>query len=552
MKSIKESFRFKILFFIFFFGLSLFVDAQKNYVLELHEGEKLNVLKLNDSLQVQQEVQEAIRYYLKKGHLEVRLDTVMKVENRYKAFLYVGQKYQWAKFVVSKESDVFFLKKTFLNLEEKKVDIPQFIELRAGLIKEANNQGYPYATFFLSEVQTKEDSLKAIINFSLGTKVVFDELLVEGDVVSGEFLQAYLGIKQNQLFSKDKINKIPYLIDKLKGVALAAPINIQFYKGICLIKLKLKKKAEDMIDALIGFQTNSEQKSEVIGNVNLSLNNLFRSSKKIELNWQKPTQLNQELDVFLDYPNFLLTNIGLDGGLELFKRDTSFLNVSYQIGVYYKSYQQTISFNVERQVSSLFNEKLKSDSLLSYKSVKSSLGYQLDKLIINDLRLKGYLFTSAVGIQQLSITDSSKIIPTTTLDVRFEGNLPLLPYLTCRQTLVGSAILADEIFVNQMKLVGGYNSIRGFNQNQFFSKRSLLFSSAFVFHLGENANLSTFSDYGFLLTANGNENLVSMGLGLDVKTNNTILNFAYALGQSGSQKFSLALSKIHVGIATKF
>lgn len=552
MKPNEQSFEFKTHFLFIFLCLNFTVFAQKKYVLELHEGDIVNVQRFNDSLKVRKEIETTVNYYLNKGYLETRIDTLEQLGNTYKASLHIGDKYKWGRFAVSVDSDGSFFKKTFLNLEERAVDVQQFLEMRKKVVKEANNQGYPYATFFLSDIKSQNDSLTATINFLLGTRVFFDEILVVGDVVSKEFLQAYLNIKPKQYFSKEKINKIPYLVDKLKGVALAEAVNVQFYKNTCLIKLKLKNNPDDKIDALMGFQTNAEQKSEVIGNVNLSLNNLFQSSKKVQLNWQKPTQLNQQLNLLLDYPNVFLTSLGLQGGLDLFKRDTSYLNVGYHMRVYYRSYEQTISFNVQRQVSSLFREELKSDSLLSYKSVKSTLEYRLDKLKGNELKTQGYLFTSGLGVQQFLITDSNKVIPTTTLQFGFDGNVPLTSYLTYRQLVSGFAMLSEEVYVNQMKPIGGYNSIRGFNQNQFFTERYLVLSSAFVFHLGDRANLSTFSDYGFLLTSVGNQKLVSMGIGIDVKTNNTYLNFAYALGQSSSQKFSLALSKIHVGIATNF
>lgn len=544
--------KLKNFFFYFFIGVSLSVSSQNKFVLTLFEGEKENVIKLNDLTEVQKELDKVTHYYLNKGFLEVRLDSLIKQKGSSQAYFCIGNKYKWGTFSFDEKSDISFLKKTFVNLEQKNVNVERFIELREKSVTEANNKGYPYAKFYLYDLSVNNDSLKAKLNFELGTKVFFDELVVEGDVVSKGFLQAYLNIKPKQSFSKEKINKIPYLLAKLKGLRLVEAVNVQFYKNICLVKLKLKKKPDDKIDALIGFQTNSVQKSEVVGNVNLSLNNLFKSSKKIQLNWQKPTQLNQQLNLKLDYPNAFLTSVGLDGGLELFKRDTSFLNVSYQMGLYYELYEQKIGLNVERIVSSLFKDNLKSDSLRSYKSVKTTIKYELNKLTGEEMRQKGYLFISGIGVQQLLITDSIKIIPTTTLHFSFDGNLPISSYLTYRQLVSGFAILAEDVFVNQMKPVGGYNSIRGFNQNQFFTERYLAFSSSLVFHLGTKANLSTFSDYGFLLTSNGNEKLVSVGLGIDIKSDNTVLNFAYALGQSDSQKFSLVLSKIHVGIATKF
>ena len=419
-------------------------------------------------------------------------------------------------------------------------------------MKAANNEGYPYAKFFLTNLSTVKDSLRATIDFQLGTKVFFDALDVEENLLKKKFLAAYLNVRAGSSFSKNVIAEIPYLIDKLKGVSLDGPVNIEFYKDVCKVSLKLKKKPDDDVDALIGFQTNVQKKPEVIGGVKLSLNNLFKSSKKIDLNWQKPTELNQQLNVSLDYPNVFLSNFGVVGRLDFLKRDTSFLNVAYKGGLYYQLSKQIIGFNVTRKVSSLFNENYQSDSLASFKSINTSLTYELDKMKGDYLKLRGFKYVMSIGVEQVDFKDSSRVVPSSRFKSDFVLNVPLSSFMTIHQQIKGMALFSETILVNQMEQIGGYNSIRGFNQNQFFVERYFMGSTAFVFHVANQANISLFSDFGLLLTSYGQEEVVSGGLELILKSNNTFLKFAYALGQTSSQNFSLALSKVHVGITTNF
>ena len=119
----------------------------------------------------------------------------------------------------------------------------------------------------------------------------------------------------------------------------------------------LDKKRSDRIDGIIGFAPNSQNNNEgllLTGEVNLELNNLFRSGKRLGLHWKSFLQRSQKLETSVAIPYLLSTPLGVNAEFDLLKFDTLYLNLRTRLGLDYRiTATDRLNFFYENKSTSL-------------------------------------------------------------------------------------------------------------------------------------------------------------------------------------------------------
>jgi len=549
---VKNNKSYRLILIFLLTVLSLNVYAQ-NAQLFLIENEKTtHTYEVKDTLSVLNKVNEKISSYLDKGYIEASLDSITLVKGSYHAYIHKGKVYKWAEIKMSSDNLPISLKQ-IIDLENKKIKLSRFVNLRKQLLRKANNLGYAFSFFALSEIKINKNKIKATAILHLGTKVIFDRLKLKGeDVMSLRFLSKYLSIKEKGVFSKTVIDNIPYMIEQLPGVKLNEAPRLEFYKNICRVVLSLKKLANDQLEGLLGFQSQlGSQKLQLVGNANIKLSNLFHSGKGLNLSWDKFSNQGQHLDLGMFYPRLLGSSFDASANLSLFKRDSLYLIAQYGGNVSVQHHKHRYSVGLQSIRSSLItNQSI--DSIRNYTSINSYISYEYRTIPLSALALRGSLININFGLNNTKLKDTTLSYPAVTIRAKALKIIPLFDWLFLSQKFEYFTFISEQILINQLENIGGYGSIRGFNQNEFYTKNYLIGSSSLMIKTGDDARFSVFSDYGKLGLLESNIDLVSVGLGFDMKAKNTLFRFAYAIGKTSTQDFSLLLSKVHVGIATEF
>jgi outer membrane protein assembly factor BamA len=106
-----------------------------------------------------------------------------------------------------------------------------------------------------------------------------------------------------------------------------------------IIELYLKQKKSSQVNVLIGFLPNNDQLSSkkllITGEANLNLKNALGAGETIGLNWQQLQVKSPRLNIVYQHPYLFKTPIGLDFAFNMFRKDSTFLNVNFQIGGQY-------------------------------------------------------------------------------------------------------------------------------------------------------------------------------------------------------------------------
>src|SRR5690606_29134735 len=93
------------------------------------------------------------------------------------------------------------------------------------------------------------------------------------------------------------------------------------------------------VNVLIGFLPNNDQLSSrkllVTGEANLNLKNALGAGETIGLNWQQLQVNSPRLHIQYQHPYLFQSAFGLDFAFDMFRKDSTFLNVNFQLGAQY-------------------------------------------------------------------------------------------------------------------------------------------------------------------------------------------------------------------------
>src|SRR5205085_12260365 len=113
----------------------------------------------------------------------------------------------------------------------------------------------------------------------------------------------------------------------------------------------LKARKTSQINALIGFSPYSDpitgkQKLLLTADADILLRNAFGSGETIGLVWQQLQQSSPRLNLLFDRPYIFHSPFGLNFSIDMYKKDSTYLNIDMNLGVNYRI--------EERQSASVF------------------------------------------------------------------------------------------------------------------------------------------------------------------------------------------------------
>lgn len=369
------------------------------------------------------------------------------------------------------------------------------------------------------------------------------------------FLRYTAGIRQGMLFQREKIVERSFLLDNLGFVQNIKAPEVLFSPDETELYLYLEKKSNNLFDGIIGFTTNEEtNRLEFNGYLNLQLSNNLNFGEKLQLQYNNDGNLQEQFQVDVELPFLFQSPIGLELGLDFFKRDSTFLTVQKNALVNYH-------FNTRTKV------------FAGYKDYESK--NLLDSLqagnFIEDFNSSFFVFGGNYSIPQ-----HSELFPVKTsfylnneIGNRIIGKINTNQY---RVTFKGSHIFnlnannsiytrnssgylnSENYLINELFRFGGINSIRGFDENSIDASMFSVINTEYRFLLTRNTFIHTITDLAYFenrVTQIKNQ-IYSFGAGLGLKTNAGLFKINIANGTLEGQDFKFSNTKIHISLNSKF
>ena len=542
-------------------------------------------------------VQKLPGHLQSKGYVTVSVDS-LKYEAAYaRIVLFVGELYLWAQ-LDAKNVEPLILdavgwrEKMFAN---KPIDFVQVQLWEERILNHLENTGYPFARVYLDSLQLQEDRVSALLKVNKGPLYKIDSIRLYGNAkISNSYLQRYLDIPNGSIYSKEKLLLINKKIRELTYVEEERPSDLTMLGAGSVLNMYLKQKKSSQVNILIGFLPNNNQLSSkkllLTGEGNLNLKNALGSGETIGLNFQALQVESQRLNFIYQHPYLFKSPVGLDFLFDIFRKDTSFVNINLQLGAQYVLNNNQSGKVFIQKIQTIVSEggingpiiiqTRRLPALADVNAVSLGLEYDYNS---TDYRLnpkKGNEFhiMTAIGTKKIkknnSIVDLKDPADPTFDFERLYDTVKLKTYqlrvrasaakyfpLSNQRSTVKAAINAGmfqsgNIFRNELFQLGGYKLLRGFDEESQYLSQFAIATLEYRYLVGQNSFFYVLADGGWGQDNGQKKHLnytyLGTGLGLAFETKAGIFNLAWAVGKRNDTQFNLRQSKIHFGFVNYF
>lgn len=273
-----------------------------------------------------------------KGFPVVSVDSVWQTENNIHIILYTGTKYNWIS-LQPKNIDREALSKSGFaksNFDSKVFNIVEVNRVKENLLRYYANNGYPFAAISLDSISISDDKINALLVVSKSEFYHVDSVVNAGRLkLNKKFIQSYLGIGNNSIYNADKLSDVDRKLQELPYVDVIQPSSLSMLGSGSVLNLYLNPKRSSQVSAILGLlpDANNTGKFQLTGDVNLDLKNVFGAGEGLLFRYQALQPKSPRLNLGYDKPYILHSPFGLSFLFDLFKKDSSFLNLSAQAGL---------------------------------------------------------------------------------------------------------------------------------------------------------------------------------------------------------------------------
>lgn len=528
-----------------------------------------------------------------KGYLAASVDSVYYDSVSADCLLYVGQAARHI-YINTDSVDPLILQQTGVlgKKNASSFNILKFRPIQEKILDYLENNGYPFASVKLDSMQFVSDSVYAFLKIDMGPAYKIDSIRNYGNaVISSSFLQQYLGILNGSLYQKEKLRDISRKLSELPFLQEKQPWDLTMLGAGSVLNVYLDPRKSSEVNVLLGLLPSSNQqlnnKLLVTGEANINLKNALGNGESIGLNWQQIQARSPRLNILFNQPYLFGSPFGMNFNFDLFKKDSSFVNISILLGASYSvSSRQTGSVFIQRLASNLLSVdtlRVKNTRRLpdeaDIRSVNLGVNYDFFNTDYRFNPRRGSELTVSASAGTKTIRKNNAIVKLSDhSDPEFDFNrlydtlklnayqfrvkvkavhyFPLTRASAIKAALNGGWFQSPSIFRNELFQIGGYKLLRGFDEESIFASRYAVATVEYRYLLGRNSFLFGFVDGGVaanrLDQSAANHQFLGAGLGMAFETKAGIFNISYAAGKRDDQSFNLRSSKIHLGYINYF
>jgi outer membrane protein assembly factor BamA len=465
-------------------------------------------------------------------------------------------------------------------------------KLEENILDHLEDNGYPFAAVSLDVQRLESDTIFGKLVIDEGPLYKIDSIRNQGNAsISDGYLQQYLGIHNGSIYRKQRLEVVTPKLRELPFLKETQPWNLTLLGTGSILNLYLEPKKSSEVNVLIGLLPANQQlkggKMLITGDANINLKNALGNGETIGLNWQQIQVKSPRLNIFFQQPYIFRSPFGLNFNFDLFKKDSSFVNVGILLGASYAvSSSQGGSVFMQRLTTNLLSvdtfrvktsRKLPSEADISSVNLGVTYDWVTTDYRFNPRRGNEWSITASAGTrnirknnaiiklrdQQDPEFDYNRLYDTFALKsyqfrvkMKAARYFPLTRLSTVKASLSGGWFQSPAIFRNELFQIGGYKLLRGFDEESIFASAYAVFTTEYRYLIGQNSFLAAFTDYGIAdnnsVVAKSQNSFFGAGVAMAFETKAGIFNITYAAGKRDDQKFNLRQSKIHLGYVNYF
>ncbi len=543
MSSTRDTISLKIIFQLFLLLTCVFIKAQvKEYwLIDLKTQQKVLAKDSAAAVQFLDSLTQNYYYF-------TEIKKVEQKGNSTQIFFDKGKNYNQAEIQLDDETVKNF--KYESNFYTKNLD-----SLKKEISEKYRNQGYVF-----NRVKSQFKGMKNDIPQVELTVIKSDQRKIDGIVFKGyekvpkRFIRnlekQYLG----KNYQENTLVKLNHSLQNHTFLILDKPPQTLFTKDSTSIYLFAQKKKSNSFDGIIGFGNDKTEKFTFNGSLNLHFRNMFNGFETVNIFWQRNPDKGQTFDLQTDIPYLFKSNIGGNFKVNIFRQDSTYANVKLTPAFYlHLKNNQKIglrgTFETSTILDSLYVQGKDYD--------KKGIGLWYDYSETSEVEL--FLYKTRLRAEADYITTNYSAENITANQTYFylsgERNFHIKGnnYLNLRAE---TALLnsKNNFAVNELLRFGGWNSLRGFNENSLYADLYYFGTAEYRYLVGSQAFFDVFGQYGELHNKNLGlkPKLYSFGLGFNFILPIGLMSFQISNGNEFGNAIKFGDTKIHWGILSRF
>jgi outer membrane protein assembly factor BamA len=561
--------RSTVILFLFSVGLlgrCSSVYAQ-SYYLKIADSAKKDTVQRSYSSEseARQAAGDYYREILDEGHLLASIDTLV---------------YDSVMFLSVHRKEKFLLAELSIQRRASEFSSVQTREVLSGMslqgafaksIRDYENNGYPFASIVIDSLHRlpsrRGDNLRVGVFATLNTGplVLNDSLHFRStQALPSRYVRNYIDFKKGRLYDEFRTQQTERRLREIPFIQVKRPPEIRFTDGKADLFLFIDRKKANYFNGVAGLRPDEATgKVNITGDAEVRLLNAFNRGEELGLVWRKLQPLTQDLSVKLMLPYLFNSPVAIDGKVQIYKRDTSFISVKLLAGAgVLLPRNQRVRVFVERNRSNQLTKFYSGGTIANAEHTLYGLSAQLEMLDYRWNPRRGYsiFFEAATGYRTTNpgfdVATAEKKRSLNRGELQLEYFIPVFKRQAILLSAKGSVILSDSLYENEVFRIGGLRTIRGINEESIFATSWGVATIEYRWLLEENSAIYLFADQAWYeyKRAGGlvHDIPINAGVGFNFETKAGIFTFNYALGKQFDNPVLVRNGKISFGFRSLF
>ncbi|MGS0748448.1 hypothetical protein [Halpernia sp. GG3] len=530
----------QILFFLLIFNCIFYQAQKKKYILiDIQNNQKKEV---SDSL-------SAVKFLDSLSQNSFYLTEVTSVKKQgYSTEIYFDKKQNFNKAAVHISDSLAKQLKLSQNFTTENLDS----------LKVKINQIYRNKGFAFNRVKTKFNGFKNDIPqidldvSNAGKRTIDKFVLKDYNKAPKRFVKSLEEDFLHRTYNDKNLLQINRSLQNHPFVLLERPPQTLFKKDSTEIFLFIKKKVNSTFDGIVGFGNDKTNKFTLNGSLNLNLKNIFNGFETIGLYWQRNPDSGQTFNLGTDIPYLFNSKVGFNLNVNIYRQDSTYATVKAIPGFYYH-----ISSNQKIGLRGTFETSAILDSLYTggknYTKQGIGLFYEYTKPTEIEIFQYQTRINTTVDYLRANYTDQKfnqiQYFLSAENSIHLTGNHYL--NINGESALINAK---NELNTNELFRFGGWNSLRGFNENSLFADFYAYGGAEYRYLVNPQTFFDVFGQYGILNNPNltSQIKLYSLGFGFKFFIPLGLMSVQISNGSQFGEAFNFKSTKISWGLLSRF
>ena len=413
--------------------------------------------------------------------------------------------------------------------------------------------GYPFGKVgFINYELVNPTTIKLEMEIQYGSKRNIDKVIVKGyENFPKNFIKNIFKPGKSNSLDVDKALSLANKIDKTGFARNIKDPEILFTKDSSSLYLYIDKIRRNIFDGFLSFDTDENSgRINIEGYAKINLINTFNAGEKINFDFRSQKNQDRSLNSDVYIPYVFGSPLNLKYGLNLIQKDSSYTSNENLIDI------DMIFGNIRSGLGLQTNKSTSEEAIENVENFKSKLINVFSEYIIldNSDQLIPELFKISLRYGSGLKEQSGEKTNFSKYSVELHRKFNLSSKFKLQSSITRRKINSKNLVNNELLRFGGYNSIRGYDENSIFTDGYTLLKTSLNYYLNDTIYIYTIFDLANYSNEilDLDEDIYSGGLGFSSRTENGIISISYSKGNRWGNSFNLKNAKINVIFITFF